>query len=94
MQRMRGQLIPRKNGCCLISLAPAFDPNRMEGSLFNNALINCLPERLTWKIKIGQYYSRSFKINNDMDKPTCIYASILVIKERDLSSNLLQSSLT
>jgi hypothetical protein len=54
MQRMRGQLIPRKKGCCLISLAPVFDPNRMAGFLFSNALINCLAGRLTWNIKIGQ----------------------------------------
>uniref|UniRef100_A0A2P2MCB5 Putative LOV domain-containing protein n=1 Tax=Rhizophora mucronata TaxID=61149 RepID=A0A2P2MCB5_RHIMU len=47
MHRMRGQLIPRKKGCCLISLAPEFDPKRLAGSLFSNALINCLAARLT-----------------------------------------------
>ncbi|PIN23405.1 hypothetical protein CDL12_03865 [Handroanthus impetiginosus] len=37
MQRMRGQFIPRKKGCCLISFAPPFDPKRLAGSRFNNA---------------------------------------------------------
>lgn len=45
--RMRGQLIPQKNACCFISLAPPLDPNRLLGSLFNNMLINCLHTRLT-----------------------------------------------
>lgn len=47
MQRIRGQLMPRKKGCCLISLAPETDPKRLAGSRFNNALIICLAARLT-----------------------------------------------
>lgn len=47
MQRIRGQSMPRKKGCCLISLAPVCDPKRLPGSRFNNAFINCLAARLT-----------------------------------------------
>lgn len=47
MQRIRGQLISRKNGCCLISLAPVFDPRRLAGSLCSSEWINCLAVRLT-----------------------------------------------
>jgi hypothetical protein len=33
MQRMSGQYISLKKGCCLISFAPALEPSREEGSL-------------------------------------------------------------
>uniref|UniRef100_M1C1U0 Phototropin-2 n=1 Tax=Solanum tuberosum TaxID=4113 RepID=M1C1U0_SOLTU len=47
MHRIRGQAIPRKKGCSLISLAPPFDPKRLAGSLFSNEWITCLAARLT-----------------------------------------------
>jgi len=46
MLRIRGQLIPRKKGCCLISFAPVVEPRRLVGSLCSSALINCLAARL------------------------------------------------
>ena len=33
MQRMSGQYVSLKKGCCLISFAPALEPSREEGSL-------------------------------------------------------------
>lgn len=46
MLRIKGQLIPRKKGCCLISVDPVVEPRRLPGSLCNNALIICLAARL------------------------------------------------
>lgn len=55
MLRIKGQLNPRKNGCCLISLAPVVEPRRLAGSLCNSALISCLAARLDWKyVKLCQ----------------------------------------
>jgi len=50
MLRIKGQLIPRKKGCCLISLLPVAEPRRLPGSLCSSALINCLAARLACKI--------------------------------------------
>jgi hypothetical protein len=48
MQRMSGQCISSKKGCCLISFAAALEPSREEGSLCSNPWINCLAAGLTW----------------------------------------------
>lgn len=61
MQRTRAQLIPRKKGCCLISLAPSYEQSRFLGSLCNNRYINCLAGRLTctneWVLVFYKYRS-------------------------------------
>ena len=48
MHRTRAQLIPRKNGWCLISFAPSHEPNLFLGSRCNKRYISCLPWRLTY----------------------------------------------
>ena len=47
MHRIRGQLMPWKNGWLLISCAPWCEPNLIIGSRVNKPLINCLASMLT-----------------------------------------------
>lgn len=47
MHRMRGQLMPWKNGWLLISCAPWCEPSLIIGSRVNKALMNCLASMLT-----------------------------------------------
>ncbi|WVZ23408.1 hypothetical protein V8G54_001952 [Vigna mungo] len=82
MLRIRGQLIPRKKGCCLISFAPVVEPRRLVGSLCSSALINCLAARLAGML-LGKVRSLCKMLENVL----CLFFPLNGVRPYSISYN-------